>query len=111
MQVTKSHRYLNCIETSSLFRETCNLAKMSEKFTTSYESHDEENLLLSLEDVIHSNQEGVISLHKNVLLKFRRLNLVILDDYILAEGLHGVGIVSSTLLDEEHFSKGTATDD
>ena len=111
VKVTECHGNLNRIKTRSLFRESCNLSQVREQLTTSHKSHDEEHFLLRLEDVIHTDQEGVISLHENVLLEFRRLNLVILNDYILAEGLHGVGIVRSTLLDEKHFSEGAATDD
>ena len=47
--------------------------------------NDEENFLLSLEDIAHSNKERVISLEKNVLLETRRLNLVILNNDIFPE--------------------------
>jgi hypothetical protein len=41
---------------------------MHEKFSTSNEFHDEENLLICLENVFHTNKEWMISLKKNFLL-------------------------------------------
>ena len=71
VQMTQSHGNLNCVETRSLFRESCNLAQMGEKLTSTHESHDEEYFVVCLEDVIHSNEEGMVSLHQNILFQLR----------------------------------------
>lgn len=57
------------IEFGSVFRELSCLSKMHEKFATSHEFHDEEDFLLGLEDVLHTNQERMISFLQDLLLK------------------------------------------
>ena len=42
--------------------EASDLAQMHEELATTDESHHEENLLLCLEDVAHTNEERVIGL-------------------------------------------------
>ena len=71
VQMTQSHSNLDCVETRSLFREPRNLAQMGEKFTSTDESHDEEYFVVGLEDVIHSNEEGMVRLHQNILFQLR----------------------------------------
>jgi hypothetical protein len=69
--VAQGHGDLNSIETGALLREASNLAEVHEEFTTTDESHNEENLLFGLEDVAHADEEGVVGLQQNVLLKTR----------------------------------------
>ena len=111
VKMAESHGNLDCVETRPFFWESCDLAQVGEKFTTSDESHYEEHFLFRLENVVHAHQKWVISLHKNVLLQLCRLNLVVLDDNILAQGFHGVGIVCASLLHKEHLAERAATND
>ena len=55
---------------------------MHEQFSSSYEPHNEEYLLLSLEHVMHSHKEGVISLHEDFLFELSAFNLVIVYNHI-----------------------------
>ena len=110
VQVAERHSDLNGIEARSVLIEARDIAEMHEKLTATHKSHDEEDLLLSLEHVAHAHEEGVISLQQDVLLQTSRLDLVVFNDYILAERLHSVHFLSSPLLDKEDFTEGTPTD-
>ena len=109
--MTQSHGYLDGIESGAVLREASHLAQVHEEFTTSDEAHDEENLLVRLEHVAHTNQKRVVSLQQDVLFQSRGLHLIILNDDILSQGLHGVNIVRIPLLDQKDFSEGATTDD
>ena len=84
MQVAEGHGDLDGVEAGSVLREASDLAQVHEKLATSDESHDEENLLLSLEHVAHSDEEWVIRLQKDIFLQSGRLDLIVLDDNILS---------------------------
>lgn len=62
VQVAQGHGDLNGIEAGALLREASDLAEVHEELAAAHEAHDEENLLLRLEDVAHANKEGVIRL-------------------------------------------------
>ena len=81
---------------------------MHEKLAAPDESHNEKDFLLGLENIAHSHQKGVISLQQNVFLQTRRLHLVILNDNIFAERLHGVHFTGSSLLNKENLSEGAS---
>ena len=60
---------------------------MLEQLTSSHELHDEENLLWSLEGVDQVDQERVVDVLKDHLFRLGVLNLVLVDDLLLAERL------------------------
>jgi len=53
----------------------------------------------------HSDEEGMISFEQDVLLKLRRLNLVVVENSVLVQGLHGVDLAVRLLLHEEHLAE------
>ena len=68
--MTDSHCNLNGIEFGAVFCESLGVSQMHEKFTTSNEPHDKEDLLISHENVAHSHEERVVGLEQNILFKF-----------------------------------------
>jgi hypothetical protein len=62
VQVSEGHSNLDSVKTGTIFREPSHLSQVHEKLTTTDEPHDEEDFLLSLKDVAHSNEERMISL-------------------------------------------------
>lgn len=84
---------------------------MHEEFSSSDESHNEEDLLFSLENVMHANQEWVISLHQNLFFQFSALNLVIIYDDILSQRFHSEDFAGIFFLDQEYFTEATSSDD
>ena len=71
VQMTQSHGHLNGVETGSLLWEPGYLSQVHEQFTATDESHDEENLVVSLEHVAHAHQEWMVSLEQNIFLELR----------------------------------------
>jgi hypothetical protein len=65
--MSNSEGYLSSIKFGSIFCESSTISKMHKELSSSNEPHNEEDLLFCLEDVMHSNQEWVISLHQNLL--------------------------------------------
>lgn len=82
--MTEGHGNLNGVEAGTVLWEARDLAQVHEQFSTSDESHDEENLLLSLEDIAHANKEGMIRLQEDVFLQSRRFKLIVLHDNIFS---------------------------
>jgi hypothetical protein len=63
MKMPYGQSNLGCVKFSSIFLEPCGVSQVHEQLSSTDESHHKEDLLLSLENVVHSYQEGVISLH------------------------------------------------
>ena len=62
VEMAESHGDLNYIEASRVFGETLLLLHVSEELPTTDESHNEVESELSLEDVVHIDQELVLCL-------------------------------------------------
>ena len=58
--MTKRKGNLDCIEPCIVFRESSDLAQVHKQLSASHKTHDEEDLLIGLEHVTHSNQKGMI---------------------------------------------------
>ena len=84
MEVTNRKCHLGSVESGPFLGESGGISKVHEQLSSSDESHHEEDLLLSLEDVVHTDEEWMVCLHHNVLLKLCALNLVVVDDNILS---------------------------
>ena len=93
------------IELGPLFWELSHLSEMHEKFSTSDKLHYEEDFLISLEHIFHTDQKWMISFLQNFLLEQCRLNLVIIENDVLSQRLHGINFATSCFLDEEDFSE------
>jgi hypothetical protein len=57
---------------------------MHEKFTASNKLHNEEDFLIGLEHIFHTDQKWMISFLQYFLLEQCRLNLVIIEDDVLS---------------------------
>lgn len=101
--------YLGSIELCSFFRESSAVPQMHEEFSTSHKSHDEEDLLLSLENVMHANKERVVCLHQDIFLKLSALNLIIIDDDIFPQRFHSIYLFASFLLNQKHFTEASSS--
>jgi hypothetical protein len=51
---------------------------MSEEFTTFNKIHDEEHSILILKDIVHTDEEWMINVKENFLLKLEGVNVLIL---------------------------------
>jgi len=85
MQISNSQAHLHSIELRCIFRESRAFPQVREQLAATHESHNEEDLGISLEHVFHSDEEGMVSHDQDVLLQLGRLDLIILQDDILAQ--------------------------
>ena len=69
MKMTKCQCHSKTIKLGSLFGKLPRLSKMHEQLSTPYKLHDEEDLEVSLEHVLHTNEERVVSLLQNIFLE------------------------------------------
>lgn len=83
VQMAESHGDLDGVEAGPILWEPSHLPQVHKKLTTTDESHNEEDFLLSLEDVAHTDKEGVVCLQQDVLLEPGRLHLIVLDNHVL----------------------------
>ena len=84
---------------------------MHEQLTSSNKLHNEEDLLVCLENVLHTHQEWVISFQQNILLQKCTFDLIVIQNDVLSETLHCVDRLVGDLLHQEHFSKTTSAND
>ena len=84
---------------------------MHKQLTTSDKLHNEEDFKIRLEYKLHTNKEWMICLLQDIFFKHGGFNLVIVQNDILPERLHGIDRASVILLDKEHFSKTTFSND
>ena len=80
---------------------------MHEQLTTSDEFHDEEDLKICLEYKLHAYKERVIGLLQDIFLKHCGFNLIVLQNNVLSQGLHGINCLSISLLHQKDLSKTT----
>jgi hypothetical protein len=71
MEMTDSQGDGKRVELGALLRELPSLPEMSEELTTTDETHDEVELGVSLENVLHTDEERVVRLLEDVLLEHR----------------------------------------
>ena len=84
---------------------------MLEEVTTTDKSHHEKYFSLRLEDITHTNQEGMVRLKLNVFLEPCRFKTSILNNDIFSQRLHRINLLRASLLHELDLSKGAATND
>ena len=99
MEEAKTKGDLHGVETGLLLCEPFILLQVPGELASSYESHDEEDSHVSLKDVSHPDEEWVVRLRENVLLKNRRLNELLLQQLVFAQGLHRVHVARIGVLD------------
>jgi hypothetical protein len=57
---------------------------------------------------MHAYQEGVISLQENIFLQFGRLYLVVVQNNVLTQTLHGINLLVRLLLHQENLSEAAS---
>ena len=70
--------------------EHAHLDQVAEELAALDELHEEVDAELVLEHVLHVHEERVVNLAQNILLQLDVLHLLILQNYVLPDALHGV---------------------
>mmetsp|Transcript_46424 Transcript_46424/g.61484 ORF Transcript_46424/g.61484 Transcript_46424/m.61484 type:complete len:245 (+) Transcript_46424:821-1555(+) len=110
MQMRKCESNLSCEELSLVLREHSHLNEMAEELTTLDKLHEEVDTVLVLEDILHVDEEGVVDLTQDVFLELDVFHLLVLQNDILPDDLHGVELAGLRMLDEEDLAEGTLAD-
>ena len=105
MQMSQSQGNGESIKLCPLLWELSHLSEMHKKFTTSDKLHNEEYFLIGLEHVFHTDQKWMISFLQDFLLEQSGLNLIIIEDDVLSQGLHGINSIRTRFLYEEYFTE------
>tara|TARA_B110000305_G_C19389422_1_gene613997 strand:- start:687 stop:1265 length:579 start_codon:yes stop_codon:yes gene_type:complete len=109
VEMTESHGDSHSVHFGLILCELLLPPEMHEELTTSDKLHDEEDLLIGLEDVLHADQEWVIRLQKDLFLKHGGLDLIIVKNDVLSETLHGEDGIITDLLNQEDLTKTSFT--
>jgi len=111
VEVSNSKANLDGVEPSVVFREARHSTQVREEFSSSHKPHHEEDLGLSLEHVVHTHEEGVVSHQQNIFLQFGRLDLIVLQNNILSQSLHSVNDGRIVFLDhQKDLTEGPTSD-
>mmetsp|Transcript_42273 Transcript_42273/g.40497 ORF Transcript_42273/g.40497 Transcript_42273/m.40497 type:complete len:264 (-) Transcript_42273:562-1353(-) len=111
VKMTDGDCYLGRVELRPFFREASAVPQMHEQFSSSHESHHEEYFLLCLEHIVHSHQERMVCLEKDLLFELGTFYLIVVDDDILPETFHGIHLFAALLLHQEHLTKASSPND
>lgn len=90
VQVSKSQCDLHGKEFSLVFRELANSSQVPKELTTFDEFHEEENTEFVLENILHVYKEGVINGVENIFFELNVIHLLVLNNDVFSNGLHGV---------------------
>lgn len=107
MQMCQGHCYLSSEELSLVLGETLDSDQVSEQLTTLDKLHEEVNSELILEDELHVNKEGVLNGIQNIFLQLDVLHLLILQNHIFPDALHGVELLVKLVLHQKYFTEST----
>ena len=110
MEVCQGEGDLGCKELGLVLGEHAHLDQVAEELATLDELHQEVDAVLVLEDVLHVDQEWVVDLPQDVLLQLNVLHLLIFENDILADDLHGKKLFCSDLLNEEDLTESALAD-
>lgn len=83
---------------------------VGEQLPTCYKLHDQVELFVCLEGKLHVDYKRRPHLCQDLALGHDVLELVLLDDVVLAEHFHGVVGVGALPLDKVHFAEAALAD-
>eukprot|EP00350_Pseudokeronopsis_sp_OXSARD2_P007223 CAMPEP_0170551992 /NCGR_PEP_ID=MMETSP0211-20121228/9974_1 /TAXON_ID=311385 /ORGANISM="Pseudokeronopsis sp., Strain OXSARD2" /LENGTH=387 /DNA_ID=CAMNT_0010859499 /DNA_START=410 /DNA_END=1573 /DNA_ORIENTATION=- len=106
VQVADGNGDLRYKETHLVLMEPLDLYQVSEEFSSFDEFHKEVDAELALEDILHVYNERVVDVKEDVLLQLNVLKLLIINDYIFSDALHGEDLGGVLVLHQEHLPEG-----
>jgi hypothetical protein len=109
VQMPDGQSHLGRVELGSVLVKPRAISQMHKQLTSPHEPHHKEYLLVRLEHVVHSHQEGMVGLQQYLLLQLGALHLVVVYDHILTQRLHCIHLLRSLLFHEENLPKATST--
>ena len=110
MKMSYREDYLCSVEFGSLFWETGTVSKVHEEFTATNKAHDKKDFLFCLENVVHTNEERMIGLKKDILFKFCAFNLIIINYNVFPQRFHCINLSSHLFLYQKYLPKTSSPD-
>ena len=110
VQMAQRQGELRGVELGALLVELARDAQVLEQLAALAVLHDEEELGGRLEGVDQVDQVGVVDVLEDHLLGPGVLELVLLDDVLLADALHGQDLLGVLLLDQHDLAEGSAAE-
>ena len=106
MKMGQSEGNLGREELCLVLWEHAHFDQVTEQFTTLHELHQEVDTILVLEHILHVHEEWVIDRAQNIFLKLYVLHLLILQNDVLSDALHGIKFLGGYVFDKEHLTEG-----
>jgi len=105
MKVLDAENDFGRVESNTFMREHAVSLQVEEEFSAVDILHDEIQFLVGLEGVVQLNQEGVVELHEDALLRYGVHQLVFFDNPLFIELFHRVDLSSGFVFDLHHLTK------
>lgn len=96
MELTNCQYDLSSVELHDIFRESFLSLKDFIKLATSDEGHHEVKTGLTLEEVVHANEEWMIGFEHNIFLEHGGLHLVVFNQNVFSDGFDRVQLLDTT---------------
>ena len=110
MKLAKRQNYLKDVELDQIFLEILVLTEQLVKLGTLQKRHDEEQVKVCLERVIHRADEWMSDLKQDLLLDERTLDYITLNKLVLANSFDCVEIILVSQFCKVNAPKRTLTD-
>lgn len=107
MHVVQSKEDLSCIEFSSLLAEFLAFSQVGKHLPTPYEVHHKEDFFFGLEGIFQTDEEGMLSLFKEISFSFCLDQMLLFDEIFLAHTLDRVIFAVFLVLAEHDLAKGS----
>jgi len=105
VQVSKSHGNLGSIKLNFVFLKPSLSLEEPVEFSSSDEGHDEKESEFRHEEVLHANQELVLTLKHDVFLQLGVFDLVVFDQNVLPYNFYCVELLVKLELRQKHFAE------
>ena len=82
---------------------------MHKELSSSHKPHNKEYFLLCLENVVHSNKEGMVSLQQYIFFQLGAFNLIVINDDILSQRFHSIHLLGTLFLYQKDLTEASST--
>lgn len=107
MQVPNSHADLGRVELNHIFTESLLRLKYFVELSSLDEGHDKVESLRGLKQVVHADKEGVVTTKQNIFFQLGVLNLVVLNQHILANCFDRIELLFLNKFSQENLSESS----
>lgn len=111
MEISKSKGNLNSVKLDFILLESTLSFEESIKLSASDKWHNEEESKIRHEKIFHTNQELMLTLEHDILLKLRVFNLVIFNQDVFTDNFDCIKLFVIREFGQEDFTESSFTND